>query len=330
MTPSLEVCDGAGMSETVSLDDRLAGGPAILIDGGTGTEIERQGATMHPGAWSAIATLTDPDVVRGVHLSFLQAGAEIIIANTYPANFHVMASSGLEDEFEPANRNAVRLAMEAREEYRRSESDRPVWIAGSMSTTTFSPALDSSVIESVESHGKMYRAQARILAEEGVDLIILEMMRDVHETSLCLDAALQTGLPVWLGMSAEGDEADRLNLFGSSDPFSEGVAAILDRPDQPQAVGVMHSELTVTPQALESLSGLWDGARFAYPHHGIFEMPHWRFDNTLTPAEFGDAALEWVSLGAAAVGGCCGIRPEHIAATRRRLDTQIDQHDHRA
>ncbi len=307
------------MSEETSLHERLTRGPTILIDGGTGTEIERKGATMHPGAWSAQANLLDPDIVRGVHRSYLDAGAEIIVANTYPANFHIMVSSGLEDEFEPANRQALRLALEARGEYREVNPDRPIWVAGSMSTTTFSHGLDASVIEGAGPAREGYRAQARIIAEEGVDLIILEMMRDVRETALCLDAALETGLPVWLGMSAEHDQSGRLTLFGSSDPFAEGIEAILDQSGTPQAVGVMHTEVTITPEAIGEVAELWDGPLFAYPHHGIFEMPHWRFDNTLTPEEFSEAALGWLDLGVSAVGGCCGIRPEHIAALGRRL-----------
>ncbi len=302
-----------------ALARRLADGPPILIDGGTGTELERMGAAMHRTAWSALASLSDPDILRAVHGSFLKAGAEIIIANTYAANYHVMVASGLGDEFEAANREALRLALQARSETAERDVGRPVWVAGSMSTTTFSSGIDPDVVAKAGTTGKGYRAQAALIAEAGVDLIILEMMRDVTQTLRCLEAAGETGLPVWLGLSAERGPDGALVLFGSDVPFAQGVSQILEDTPPLQAVGVMHSQLELTPQALTTVSDLWKGAMFAYPHHGVFELPHWRFDNTLSPEEFAEAALGWVRSRVFAVGGCCGIRPAHIAALKERL-----------
>jgi homocysteine S-methyltransferase len=311
------------MDSTTTAEDiaaRLATGPPILIDGGTGTELERMGATLHETLWSARAALTDPDVLRRVHSGYLEAGAEIIIANTYSCNYHLMASAGLSGEFDAANRRALELAGEARDA-RRPGNERPAWVAGSMSTTTLSPGLDRSVIDEAGRPGDGYRAQARIIADVGVDLIMLEMMRDVTQTRLCLEAALETGLPVWLGFSVERSPGGELWLHGSQTPFEEGLRQVLSGAGAPGAVGVMHSEIELTPEALQLLGEAWDGPVYAYPHHGVFEIPNWRFDNTLTPEEFASAAMEWVHGGAGAVGGCCGIRPAHIAALRAALDT---------
>ena len=201
-------------STSKDLAARLAEGPPILIDGGTGTELERMGATLHQKVWSARAALTDPDILRRVHSAYLEAGAEIIIANTYSCNYHMMASAGLADEFDAANREALKLAKDARERGA-NHRQRPVWVAGSMSTTTLSTGLDRSVIEKAGGPGDGYRAQAEIIADVGVDLITLEMMRDVAQTRLCLEAALETGLPVWLGFSVERSPDGELWLFGS-------------------------------------------------------------------------------------------------------------------
>ena len=96
---------------------------------------------------------------------------------------------------------------------------------------------------------------------------------------------------------------------------------MLDGAGTPQAVGVMHSEMELTPDALQMVREAWDGPVYAYPHHGVFEIPNWRFDNTLSPEEFAASAMGWVDSGAGAVGGCCGIRPAHIAA----LGTALEQ-----
>ncbi|MFW5734021.1 MAG: homocysteine S-methyltransferase family protein [Oceanidesulfovibrio sp.] len=310
-------------TRTEQLAVRLQREPPLLIDGGTGTEIERMGAAMHEKAWSARASLSDPDIVRRVHRAYLNAGAELIIANTYPANRHVMAGAGLIGEFEPANRRAVELAREARDQAQDAaqSAGKWSWVAGSMSTTTFTGGLDRSRIEEDGLPGAGYRAQAAILADAGADILILEMMRDVTETRLCLDTALDTGLPVWLGFSAERRADGALRFFGSEQSFADGVDMVLSSGRAPQAVGVMHSQLEATMDALDAVARSWGGPLFAYPHHGVFEMPHWRFEDTLEPEEFAAAAMEWVGRGVRAVGGCCGIRPRHIAALRAALDS---------
>jgi S-methylmethionine-dependent homocysteine/selenocysteine methylase len=189
-----------------------------------------------------------------------------------------------------------------------------------MSTTTLSPGLNQSLIDEAGAPGDGYRAQAEIIAGAGVDLIMLEMMREVTQTRLCLDAARTTGLPIWLGFSVErGPEGD-LRLHGSQAHFEEGLSRVLQEGEAPQAVGIMHSEVELIPEALAAVRRVWRGPTYAYPHHGVFEIPNWRFDNTLTPDEFARAAAEWLDAGAGAVGGCCGIRPAHIAELRDAMD----------
>lgn len=314
------------------LAQRLGEGPPILLDGGNGTEIERLGATMHPRAWGALAALDAPEILAAVHRAFLVAGAELIIANTYPCNYHIMAAAGLEERFDAANRAALRLALEARREAHGVDPERPIWVAGSMSTTTFTRGIDPAVAPSPTAQDGGYRAQAAIIAESGVDLIVLEMMRDIEQTRLCLEAALETGLPVWVGFSVEEGRGGSVVLHGTELPLAVALSEVLDETTTAsvQAVGIMHSELELTPTALDLLAASWGGPTFAYPHHGVFEMPHWRFDNTLTPHQFADTVAAWVrgatdgavrsdARPAAAVGGCCGIRPAHITALSDRL-----------
>jgi len=65
------------------LEQRLAGGGVVILDGATGTELERRGVPMDGQAWSATANLTHPDVVRSVHEDYIRAGADVIITNTF-------------------------------------------------------------------------------------------------------------------------------------------------------------------------------------------------------------------------------------------------------
>lgn len=301
-----------------ALIERVESRELVIIDGGTGTELERRGAPMNSDAWSAMASLDAPDILLGVHRDYIEAGAGLIIANTYPASRHVMDAAGLGHKFEEVNRRAVEIARRAAE-----QSGRPVAVAGSISTTTFTDngSLDYGRLPDENAALEYYRAHADVLADAGCDLIILEMMRDVEQTSYALRAARQSGLPVWVGFSCQEGEGGGLMLYGGSGPLGQAVAAIGSL--RPHAVGVMHSQMEITPRAVAAIAGRWSGPVFAYPHRGVFEMPNWRFTDTVTPEDFAGAAVDWVRAGATIIGGCCGIGPEHIAELSRSLSARL-------
>lgn len=293
-------------------------GEVVIIDGGTGTELERRGASMNKKAWGAQATLTHPFLLRGIHEDYIRAGAEMIIANTYPASRHVLEDAGLGDDFERINRRAVQIAREAAD-----HAAGPVAVAGSISTTTFSKGgeLDYERLPDEKTAFNYYLSHAAILAEAGADLIILEMMRDVEQTSYALRAAKETGLPVWVGFSCEPGETGEVLLYGKSGLLKDAVAAAGSL--RPHAIGVMHSQMEHTPDAVSTVAGRWSGPVFAYPHRGVFEMPNWRFTDTVSPTEFADAAVHWVKAGATVIGGCCGIGPEHIRELSESLPARL-------
>ena len=93
---------------------RVAAGELVVIDGGTGTEIQRRGGAMDDATWCAEANLERPDLVREVHLVYLEAGAELVIANTFATSPLLFATIGRDDEVATIDRAAVRLAREAR------------------------------------------------------------------------------------------------------------------------------------------------------------------------------------------------------------------------
>jgi len=114
----------------VILDDKLASGEPIVLDGAIGSEIARLGGAMHDAAWCGVANRTHPDIVRRVHETYLEAGADVATANTFTTCRHVLAAADLADEAAAITREAAALAKEA---VQRVASDRPVAVAGSMS-----------------------------------------------------------------------------------------------------------------------------------------------------------------------------------------------------
>jgi S-methylmethionine-dependent homocysteine/selenocysteine methylase len=289
--------------------DPLATDEVVVLDGGMGTELEARGARMDYEAWSGLVNLEDPDLVRGIHEDYVRAGADVVIANTFPTNRAALAAAGQGDRFEHANRAAVEAALSARE-----RSGRPVAVAGSMSPLgTVDRGADAPGAPSEAELLDVYAEQARLLADAGVDLIVLEMFD--ARWSAALRPALETGLPVWVGAWTRGGDGDELPA-PTGRTFEQDLPALID--DRVAAVLVMHSPLDAVQPALAAVARHWDGPRGAYPHAGHWERPHWTFED-VAPSVMADHAEAWVRQGARIVGGCCGTRPEHIRAIHDRV-----------
>src|SRR5262245_65559668 len=93
--------------------DKLDRGEVIILDGGTGTDIQKRGVKMSGDTWCAEANLTHPDIVRSVHADYVAAGAQIITANTYATSPLLFNAIGRDDDMVLIDREAVKLAREA-------------------------------------------------------------------------------------------------------------------------------------------------------------------------------------------------------------------------
>ena len=308
------------------LDNKLSNKEVIVLDGATGREIARLGAEMNSSAWCGVANKTHPDIVREVHEEYIRAGADVVTANTFSTSRHILASAGLADETVSINTRAVELAREA---VHNVSPERPIAVAGSMSTMrawipgTVSP--DPRFLPTPEEEFSNYQEVAHTLAKSGVDLILMEMMSDIDRSSLAISAAMETGLPVWIGtsctLSDDGsvsawnqhseEPATRLSpdhLRAEDKSYDTLIEAML--PFQPQVMGVMHSTLETTNAGLQTLYEHWQGPIMAYPEtssevrKGISEQ--------VEPSSFASHCHDWVDSGVQIIGGCCGTTIEHI------------------
>ncbi len=121
------------MRNQPELARRLAQARPLIMDGGTGTEMEKRGVPMDEQGWSASSTIRQPETLQTIHEEYIGAGAEIIITNTFSSSRHVLEACTLGERFDEINRTAVRVARAARDRV----AEHPVWIAGSISTATF-------------------------------------------------------------------------------------------------------------------------------------------------------------------------------------------------
>lgn len=283
---------------------RLEDGDKILIDGATGTEIERRGVPMVEDAWNGGGVLTHPDIVRQVHEDYIHLGAQVVITNTFSTSRHVLRDAGMEEHFELLNRRGVELAREAR-----SNMNAPdVLVAGGITHQVFTHQdLSYSQLQ------VNFADQAAIMAKAGADLILLEMMTDIEQMLILIDAAQKTGLPVWVGFSCNLNEIGVPHLLAGP-TLVEGIEAIKDKDIS--LVFIMHTEVEYVQASLEVLQANWKGPIGVYAHSGKFVSPNWIFDDTISPEEYAAAAKPWVEGGVQVIGGCCGIGVEHIAVLK--------------
>jgi homocysteine S-methyltransferase len=286
-------------------------GRLVVIDGGMGSELEAQGAAMDHDAWSGLVNLTDPALVRRVHEDFVRAGADVLITNTFMSGAGPMERAGEGERFAAANRSAVRAAREAAD-----AADRPIVIAGSVSVTRLGAPQTAAGGDERRRLRDGYARQLELLAEEGVDLIALEMVDHPRYAEPAVEAALACGLPLWLGLCIHADERDRGEAPVASITAEHRQVARLAEGDAFDAVCVMHTDVGDVDAALGLVSESWDGPVGAYPHHGVWERPSWRFLDLPTDRLL-ELARGWRAAGVSMIGGCCGIGPRHIAALRQ-------------
>ncbi len=306
------------------LSTRLNNGEVLILDGGTGTELENLGAPMHSGVWCAAAIGSHPHLVRQVHENYIAAGADIITTNTYASGRHALAKSGLEDNFRAWNISAVELAHEAREGM---AVERAIYVAGSIAPYDNWGEYDAVAIRD------SYREQAELLAEGNVDLINLEMLgTDVDNTIIAIEEASRTGLPVWVSISCLDHPTTKALYLGAREsdnpisddqfrfgyePFGPAIERIMDVGGS--VLSMMHSEIQLGQAALAVMREHFDGPLGIYPNAGYWQRPNWTFVESISPDFYWSEAQKWLSSGAQVIGGCCGIGPEHIRAVSQGL-----------
>ena len=318
------------------LDNKLNKQEIIVLDGAIGSEIARLGGVMDSAAWCGVANKTHPDVVRRVHEEYIRAGADVVTANTFATNRQVLVGAGLADETVSITTRAVELAREA---VNNVAPDRPIAIAGSMSnnmawkpgTVSADPRFIPTPAEEIDN----YREMAQTLATAGVDFILMEMMWDIDRASRAVAAAVETGLPVWIGVSCsilpDGslgawnkhiEEPARIlaadHIKQESKSFTPLIEAMMSF--EPQVMGVMHSTIDTMDPGLRALFDHWKGPVMAYPETSSQVRKGVR---AVEPAVFAAHCSDWVARGVQIIGGCCGTNIEHIRAMVNELPDAI-------
>ena len=250
-------------------------GELILIDGATGTEIERRGVPQLNNAWNGGGALSHPSIVREVHQDYIEAGSQIIISNTFATCEHTLRDAGMAEHFETLNRRGVELAVEARD-----QSQAPdVLVAGGNSYWSFTgnkpslSALSASVTD-----------QAGIMKNAGADLLMLEMMIDIDRMCVTLEGALASDLPVWVGVTCKIDSQGVVCLR-NGEPLSSALESL--KTYTIPLISIMHTQVDIITECLSELNDSWAGSTGVYAHsRGDRVTNHnkhaWDFDGVIS------------------------------------------------
>jgi methionine synthase / methylenetetrahydrofolate reductase (NADH) len=282
-------------------ETRLREGPPIVGDGGMGALLT---AAVPRLRLPVEANLRAPDAVVSLHVSFINAGAELIETNTFGANRRKLAAHFLEDELERINSTGVKLARDARE-----IAGRDIFIGGAIGP--IGEATSSRV------RTELFAEQASILEGRGSDLFMLETFYDLDELADAIAAVRSvSNLPIVALLTFdEGAET----LAGVTAREAADRLAGLDVA----AIGANHGAGLLT--ALTALEQMQSGdlALAALPNIGLASLaggrviyPH------ATPEYFAEFAAHARDLGARLIGGCCGTTPAEIAAIRTAIEDE--------
>src|SRR5436190_23154257 len=196
--------------------DRIRAGPPIVADGGMGSLVSAAAPRLR---CPEEANLRAPDTVVSVHLSFINAGAELIETNTFGANRPKLAARFLEDELVRINEAAVKLARDARQ-----VSGREIFIAGSIGP------LGEHDETWPEERGPVFAEQAELLAGRGVDLFSVETFFDLDELVTAIEAVQSVSDMPIVAMMTFGDDAETIGGVSAARAAERlaglGVAAI--------------------------------------------------------------------------------------------------------
>ncbi len=281
----------------------------IYLDGATGTNLFKAG--MPKGICTESWVLENPDMFKDLQQRYAEAGSQIVYAPTFGANREALRKFHLEDRVYDMNKRLVSLSQDA--------VQGRAFVAGDMAPTGLllkssgGDADDEQVFEA-------YEEQARALIGAGVDLIVLETMMSVNETSIALDAVLSvTGdLPVMcsLYVTADGRAYYDGTIYEAAEIFAvQGASAIgincCNGPDQLEAIVSSLSRLTDVPVLCKPNAGM--------PHidgqgNAVYDMG---------PDEYAGHMKTLIEAGARVIGGCCGTDPAYIRKIRLMMDGRL-------
>ncbi|KJZ18923.1 homocysteine S-methyltransferase family protein [Loktanella sp. S4079] len=281
-----------------------------LLDGGMGQELIRRSGDTPTPLWATQVMVDHPCLVSSIHRDYRNAGATVAMTNTYALHRDRLVGTALADRFAALYNTALTEAEAACAGHGR--------IAGAIGplVASYRPDIHPPAAEAIP----LYTEVAKLLAPR-VDLIICETVASVDHARSVLAAALPTGKPVWLALTVKDRDGTRLRSGEKLTevlPHIKGASALLVNCTSPESVT---TAMEILPQGGLPFGGYANGfveisSDFLGENPTVDSLSA-RSD--LSPEGYAQLAMEWIAMGATIVGGCCEVRPQHIATLAHEI-----------
>ena len=295
---------------TNTLQDLLTKRGVLLADGATGTNLFAMG--LETGDSPELWNVDHPDRIAANYQSFVDAGSDIILTNTFGGTHYRLKLHNAADRVHELNVAGVKIGREVAD-----KAGRPVIIAGSIGPTGEIPEPMGSL-----SHADAVAAfaeQAHALKEGGADVLWIETMSSTQEAEAAIEGANQTGLPVICTYSFDTNGRSMMGITPA-----EMVQSCAHEDHTAYACGsncgVGASELVMAIRNMRNAPGGDKAILVSKANCGIPEYVNGAIHYNGTPEIMARYATMAMDAGADIIGGCCGTSPEHVAAMRQALD----------
>lgn len=288
---------------------RLRSGEVLVCDGAMGTMLQSMG--YRPGKPPELWGLENEDALRSIHRGYIEAGADVILTNTFGGNGIKLGRSGLEDRVEEINRELARVAVDEA-----ARSGKAVYVAGDVGPTGefMEPLGELSEGRAVE----VFARQIEALVEGGVDLILIETMMDPREAAAAVKAARSVcRLPVFASMSYNVAPNGFRTMMGTSP--QQAVEALLEAGADGVGANCGDVLASMMPDLIREMREAGAELIIVEPNAGKPRLIEGKTVFPQTPQEMARSVPAMIEAGANIIGGCCGTTPQHIRLIARAV-----------
>ena len=285
------------------------GQKTLVMDGAMGTMLQQYG--LKAGECPETFNIANPDAVKKIHTSYLEAGADIILTNTFGANGLKLQKYGLRDQLSEINIKSAELAKAAIKDFQKI-CPVPLFVAGSIGPT--GEILEPYGTVKQEEVLKAYQEQVNALTSTGVDFILLETFYNLDEIKIALKAVKEnSNSPVLASMSF--DESLR-TIYGIT---PEKAIEVLFQEGTDGVGANCGSGPDVLYKVVAKMREIADAPLLVKPNAGIPYLENGKEVYPVTPQEMAEYTEKYIQLRINIIGGCCGTTPEHIRAIAKTV-----------
>ncbi|AIR11372.1 homocysteine S-methyltransferase [Ligilactobacillus salivarius] len=285
----------------------------VVLDGAMSTPLERLGADTNNDLWTAKALIDNEELVYEVHKMYFEAGADLIITDTYQANVQAFEKVGYsEKEARNLIKKAVKIAQKARDDYE-NKTGKHNYIAGTIGPYGAYLANGSEYRGDYELSTKEYQQfhlpRIEELATTGVDILAIETQPKLDEVLAILEL-LKEKYPqqkVYVSYTLSDDDT-----ISDGTPLPRAIHALEDYL-QVIAVGINCVKLELVEPALKNMKEITDKHLIVYPNSSaVYDPKSKTWSQPKTSATFEELIPNWYDAGARIIGGCCTTGPKEI------------------